>query len=299
MAWIYFPGSGELALPSNNGSGQSPTVRSIDIVKPSSYHEWKMAISLSHQSGTMSQRSKGIIYHRKSILSTQDSLARISAVQDMESAWKASEAAFFSRSLGLHGRFDRNSFSWRTSQRLLFEDLIESVVNFPRSGMIVDGTCYELMMWERRIDEKGGFVWPTPTECGNYATPREGSKEGTELATAVRMWPTPTQTDAKAGGYGVGIRRWEKWKTMRLCTAVRIFPTPRASDAKDYGPVHSHSHMKERRYLCADVKEENKPTGRLNPTWVEWLMNYPLGWTELKPWAMRLFPRKCPKPSND
>jgi DNA (cytosine-5)-methyltransferase 1 len=24
-------------------------------------------------------------------------------------------------------------------------------------------------------------------------------------------------------------------------------------------------------------------TGALNPTWVEWLMGWPLGWTDLKP----------------
>ena len=28
-----------------------------------------------------------------------------------------------------------------------------------------------------------------------------------------------------------------------------------------------------------------KATGQLNPAWVEWLMGYPMGWTELKDWA--------------
>jgi hypothetical protein len=26
--------------------------------------------------------------------------------------------------------------------------------------------------------------------------------------------------------------------------------------------------------------------GKLNPTWVEWLMGWPLGWTDLKPLVM-------------
>jgi DNA (cytosine-5)-methyltransferase 1 len=37
---------------------------------------------------------------------------------------------------------------------------------------------------------------------------------------------------------------------------------------------------------------------RLNPTWVEWLMAWPLGWTDLKPLAMD----KCqsvPPPHGD
>ena len=29
--------------------------------------------------------------------------------------------------------------------------------------------------------------------------------------------------------------------------------------------------------------------GRLNPTWVEWLMGWPLGWTDLKPLEMAKF----------
>jgi hypothetical protein len=36
--------------------------------------------------------------------------------------------------------------------------------------------------------------------------------------------------------------------------------------------------------LCFNV--EYQETGRLNPTWVEWLMGWPLEWTDLKPLAM-------------
>ncbi len=31
--------------------------------------------------------------------------------------------------------------------------------------------------------------------------------------------------------------------------------------------------------------KDYKQTGQLNPAWVEWLMGYPIGWTELKDWA--------------
>ena len=69
--------------------------------------------------------------------------------------------------------------------------------------------------------------------------------------------------------------------------AVRIYqenvPTPRASEYKDCGPVgsKSHKHMKDRFYLCAIAKDADMPDGKLNPTWVEWLMGVPTGWTEL------------------
>ena len=31
--------------------------------------------------------------------------------------------------------------------------------------------------------------------------------------------------------------------------------------------------------------------GPLNPDWVEWLMGWPIGWTDLKPLAMDKFPQ--------
>ena len=30
-------------------------------------------------------------------------------------------------------------------------------------------------------------------------------------------------------------------------------------------------------------KEKMTKTGQLNPPWVEWLMGWPIGWTDLKP----------------
>jgi len=54
-----------------------------------------------------------------------------------------------------------------------------------------------------------------------------------------------------------------------------LWPTPTAHNAKEGGFPAEY--------------ERNTPTlaaqagGKLNPTWVEWLMGWPLGWTDLKP----------------
>jgi hypothetical protein len=42
--------------------------------------------------------------------------------------------------------------------------------------------------------------------------------------------------------------------------------------------------------------KENKGGGTLNPTWVEWLMGYPAGYTDLKDWEI-LSSRKSRKKS--
>jgi len=66
-----------------------------------------------------------------------------------------------------------------------------------------------------------------------------------------------------------------------------LWPTPRASEYKDCGPVgsRSHTHMDKRSYLCAKAKDPDQPSGLLNPTWVEWLMGVPTGWTGLDSWG--------------
>lgn len=65
------------------------------------------------------------------------------------------------------------------------------------------------------------------------------------------------------------------------------WPTPRASEYKDCGEVgsKSHTHMHNRYYLCARVKDPSRPTGKLSPEWTEWLMGVPTGWTGLGCWG--------------
>jgi hypothetical protein len=72
---------------------------------------------------------------------------------------------------------------------------------------------------------------------------------------------------------------------------AKLLPTPRASDFKGSGPrgSKSHRHMEDRAYLCATVATEQ--SGMLNPDWIEWLMGYPVGFTDSKPLEMPSPPR--------
>lgn len=79
------------------------------------------------------------------------------------------------------------------------------------------------------------------------------------------------------------------------------WPTPRASEYKDCGPVgsKSHTHMFNRDYLCAKVKDASKPTGKLNPLWTEWLMGYSIGHTELNASVIQWFRSKSKRHSKN
>jgi len=106
------------------------------------------------------------------------------------------------------------------------------------------------------------------------------------------LWPTPKAVMveeeyegwcSRMAGYS-DPKSNTKTKPDNLAVAVKMWPTPRASEWKDTEPVgsKSHAHMDKRDYLCAKVKDVNQPTGQLNPTWVEWLMGFPSGFTDLE-----------------
>lgn len=64
----------------------------------------------------------------------------------------------------------------------------------------------------------------------------------------------------------------------------KFFPTPQASDNRDRGNISNPSiqkrMLKGKQIMLSQSVNEN--SGQLNPNWVEWLMGYPIGWTDLK-----------------
>ena len=124
-----------------------------------------------------------------------------------------------------------------------------------------------------RTDETEQRYWPTPRandgeKRGDVsADPRNG------LPGAVRLWPTPTaeQCGMTATTGGRPIEKSTKLSTqVYLAEKNRLFPTPRCGGSKGSSPAgDKHGD------LAARVG------GQLNPTWVEWLMGFPLGWTDL------------------
>ena len=68
-----------------------------------------------------------------------------------------------------------------------------------------------------------------------------------------------------------------------------LWPTPQASDNRDRGNLSSGA-VKRRREKGKQIslsQSVSEVSGQLNPTWVEWLMGFPLGWTVSKVWETR------------
>jgi hypothetical protein len=124
--------------------------------------------------------------------------------------------------------------------------------------------------------------WPTPTASDHIErkstqqTP--GSMHSVSLPDAVRMWPTPTVDDAN--NVNPKPNRFHG-----LVAEVNQYPTP--TYGKLAGGTGGFNQIEEL-YLSEQITLEEKKAmqagngGKLNPTWVEWLMGFPLGWTDLE-----------------
>jgi len=182
--------------------------------------------------------------------------ARTSAPQAKEPESTANAPASGVKWRELSTRYDPASCSWKTHQCLWEEDLPWSSVTLPRWGLMRDGVCWELPTLERRTSANDAGLWPTPgaAKANNDVTltcSGDGRQKPNKLgwAVAVQMWPTPTAM-TNTGGAALC-----KWGGSGARAQLRKMVTP---------------------------QELN---GALNPTWVEWLMGWPLGWTDLQPSA--------------
>jgi hypothetical protein len=129
-------------------------------------------------------------------------------------------------------------------------------------------------------------LWPTPKATTGSKSERPRPNDRGDLQAAVLLWPTPS-----AGNFNDG-ENLDNWQTRRkqnrakgingngmgtpLAVAVRLWPTPTAVDGTS-GPGHGHT-MEGSPSLRTAAQDDGE---MLNPAWVEALMGFPPGWTDI------------------
>ncbi len=204
---------------------------------------------------------------------------------------------------GCSERLDRVGSSARI-RPVCFQERISGISEecfptLPRWGILSGGEYGALATSERRTSATECLLWHTPMASdGKLSTqtnenlikgwanrPNKHLSEQvayTELqggGCSIReTFPTPTVADSKNVGYNGSHQ-------FNLHKYVAIFPTPVAS-GKLSGGTGAHEKLKDMK-ACGQITEEERRSmsagngGKLNPTWVEWLMGFPLGWTSL------------------
>ncbi len=194
-----------------------------------------------------------------------------STENDLECGWKWP---------GSFAKWHPATSSWKTRQCSLLEGLDEFSETWPKWGSMQDGECLELATLERPIRESESGLWGTPrvgmARGGNfyYDRGKHNLEEQVGAAEYAKTWPTPMASD---GNMTNNPRK--DGRQNQLPNVVKAFPTPKARDWKDgtsKGPEGWTGDL-------GKAVNPSKDGGSLNPTWVEWLMGWPLGWTDLKP----------------
>ena len=176
------------------------------------------------------------------------------------------------------------------------------------------------------VQRENAAMWPTPTVHGNDNYKGASAKSGDGLMTVIKRregYPTPQARD-----YHSGTTRPHGWAKSgtgihhNLNDFVLRFPTPKAKDAVkcspgqkprddlkcaiEMGATKSAIYPTPRvNSLCGGtgawnalqsnpnltVEEKRGLTsthGQLNPDWEEWLMFWPVGWTDIETPNVRL-----------
>lgn len=139
----------------------------------------------------------------------------------------------------------------------------------------------------QRVPNPAEFVemFPTPTTMDTVANRDLDNQIATRahlgLAEYVRLWPTPRANSGVSRKPGTGGRCLQE--------EARLFPTPSATPrgahtGKNSGSVDQESNQRtsEKGVTYGATLQTVVGSGQLNPEWVEFLMGYPTGWTDLR-----------------
>lgn len=203
-----------------------------------------------------------------------DFRARTSALPGKAPESTESAADYGGRWRELWAKFDPDTSLWRTLQPSLLGDSDELSVTWPRSGMTADGRCWALEMLGRRTSETGfGSLLPTPCTVDTGSMFNRSASAGAALRPTLGamarfyLWPTPKNSDHR-----IGIPERNKGSQSL---------NGRRSNLND-AAASTVVKLTDRKPTDPQVGLADQVGGKLNPTWVEWLMGWPLGWTDLK-----------------
>lgn len=301
MSWLYLPVLvGESSGPGSSGGEQSAPLKTTPTGKRSCSRAKRTASSILSRSGRtlgLSTDARGVESWRSSLLASR---ASRSALPDDARVLRTNATSGLKPSESF-AKYDRDTHCWKMCLALFPADTLEPFSGtWPKAGLMLDGACSARMTLAPTITESGSGYFPTPYGL----SANQGQGDG-EFGKAIRMWPTPSATEygANMGGSAgrVGkvrpslstMARRGMWPTPMggkrhatpkmfkrgnpaLAAAVKLWPTPASRDWRS-GKASPETMERNARPLSETVG------GQLNPTWVEWLMNWPMGWTDLQP----------------
>jgi hypothetical protein len=147
--------------------------------------------------------------------------------------------------------FDPDTQSWKMFGDISLWGDYQLLETLPPSGMTRNGVLFLQPPWEPITDATESLLWPTPRTVDHKinASPAELKRHSPSLGAMVQMWPTPRAGMQESRNHTVWARSLDQPQNLENRVAAM---------------------------------EPEAIGGKLNPTWVEWLMGFPAGWTDLE-----------------
>jgi hypothetical protein len=199
-------------------------------------------------------------------------LAKTSQLREMEMDLTEKEVECGEKWHGLLAKFDQDSHLWRTVQCSLIEDLNESLQTLPQWGMTVGGELYLLPILVQNTDENEFGLWLTPTATNISSR----SKEAMEYR--VKWRESSGRKTVPPGNLAEQIMLSGEIPCVDMKKPT-MWGTPTAQASR-------HALRDRGKGNLGEQVSGLHNGGKLNPTWTEWLMGWPLEWTDLKPLEM-------------
>jgi hypothetical protein len=206
------------------------------------------------------------------MLYLEDFHAKTSQSQEGEMGLMENDPECGERWQGLLARLDPNTHLWKIPQCSLLEDSEQSLETWSNWGTMRNGVCWEQMMWEQTTTENEFGYWLTPTATNISGRNQESMEHRIKWRENSGRKTVPLGNLAEQVMYSGQI----PCKDMKQPT---YWGTPKAQDSRHASWDRGKSNLGEQ---VAGLHNG----GHLNPTWTEWLMGWPLEWTDLKPLEM-------------
>ena len=191
--------------------------------------------------------------------------ARISARQANRKGCKVIGQVFGGKCGESSASYDPKSSSWKTCQISLISELNTYSDHWPKSGMMRNGTLYPRKTSVRPISANASGLWPTPL-----------ASSGGEGLKPSNFKPSTKAKHKKQHGWHLGAAAKDSISNK----PIRRWPTPTATRARNATSGRKAGSKHHSGTTLYDIAYQEG--GKLNPQWVEWLMGYPTGWTDLK-----------------
>ncbi len=244
----------------------------------------------------MSEKSESTTSNQ--LISSQgDSPARIFQWQENRPGLTEPGPVYGQSSIALLANYDPDSQLLKTCQTSLLsmtgDHSQESLPILPKSGMMLNGRLYQQTILVRHTSEKESGLWPTPDQRGftndgsleMLASKVVGKAEFQGMAYRAgakkkeAKYPTPTNSMMTTADMEQARKSGDDPKRPTYQEAKKLWRSPGAA------LINPNSRVKKltgRTPQDPQVGLADQVGGQLNPTWVEWLMGYPEGWTDLR-----------------